>query len=79
MELPRISTIFTSSRASVPLHGIPGRDPATCGLAFDPQKNTILIFSHEASGTGAPILALNLVQRFSERYNVIGLILGGEN
>jgi glycosyltransferase involved in cell wall biosynthesis/SAM-dependent methyltransferase len=43
---------------------------------FDPQKKTILIVSHDASRTGAPILALNLVQRFSERYNVIGLILG---
>lgn len=45
--------------------------------AFDPHKKTILIVSHDASRTGAPILALNLVQRFSERYNVIGLILGG--
>jgi len=45
--------------------------------AFDPHKKTILIVSHDASRTGAPILALNLVQRFSERYNVIGLVLGG--
>ena len=49
----------------------------TAASAFDPHKKTILIVSHDASRTGAPILALNLVQRFSERYNVIGLVLGG--
>jgi glycosyltransferase involved in cell wall biosynthesis len=54
----------------------PGPIEAITASAFDPQKKTILIVSHDASRTGAPILALNLIQRFSERYNVIGLILG---
>jgi len=44
---------------------------------LDRRKATILIVSHEASRTGAPILGLNLVQQFSARYNVISLILGG--
>lgn len=62
-------------------------DPQTCdpsdveiltgGQAFDPGKQTILIVSHEAQLTGAPILSLNLVRRFQHRYNVVALLLGG--
>ena len=44
---------------------------------FDDRKPTILVVSHEASRTGAPILGLNLVQQLSARYNVVSLILGG--
>lgn len=44
---------------------------------FSRQKETILIVSHEASMTGAPILSLNLVRGFQDRYNVIALLLGG--
>ncbi|MEA3466350.1 MAG: group 1 glycosyl transferase, partial [Thermodesulfobacteriota bacterium] len=36
----------------------------------------ILIVSHEASRTGAPILALNLVRQLVGRYNVFVLLLG---
>ncbi|EYC50347.1 group 1 glycosyl transferase [Hylemonella gracilis str. Niagara R] len=43
---------------------------------FDPQKATILVVSHEASRTGAPVLSLNLVEEFSKRYNVVALLLG---
>ncbi len=47
--------------------------------SFDGAKDTILVVAHEGTRSGAPILALNLVQRFSERYNVISLLLeGGE-
>ena len=46
------------------------------GSVFDDRKATILIVSHEASRSGAPILALNLVQKLSARYNVVTLILG---
>ncbi len=46
-------------------------------MALDPQKKTILVVSHDDSRTGAPILALNLVQQFSARYNVLSLLLGG--
>jgi glycosyltransferase involved in cell wall biosynthesis len=37
---------------------------------------SILLVSHEASRTGAPILSLNLVQSFVSRYNVVVLLLG---
>ncbi|MEJ7745164.1 MAG: rhamnan synthesis F family protein [Luteimonas sp.] len=47
------------------------------GIAFDRQKDTILIVSHEASLSGAPILSLNLVRGFQQRYNVVVLLLGG--
>jgi glycosyltransferase involved in cell wall biosynthesis/SAM-dependent methyltransferase len=46
-------------------------------LAIDVRKATILIVAHEATRSGAPILALNLVQQLSIRYNVISLTLGG--
>ena len=43
---------------------------------IDARKRTILVISHEATRSGAPILALNLIQHLSARYNVIGLLLG---
>ena len=46
------------------------------GYSLDPQKETVLIVSHEASLTGAPILALNLAINFLNEFNVIVLNLG---
>ncbi len=46
------------------------------GKPADASKKTILIVSHEASRTGAPILALNLANELSKKYNVANLILG---
>ncbi|MGJ7514110.1 rhamnan synthesis F family protein [Pseudomonas baetica] len=43
---------------------------------LDPSKETVLVVSHEASRTGAPILSLNLVMMLQPRYNVIALVLG---
>ena len=43
---------------------------------LDGRKKTILVVSHEASRSGAPVLALNIIQQLSARYNVITLILG---
>lgn len=43
---------------------------------IDLTKSTILVVSHEASRTGAPVLSLNLVEEFSKRYNVVVLLLG---
>ncbi len=43
---------------------------------FDPSKRTMLLVSHEASQTGAPILAFNLLEKFAARYNVISVLLG---
>jgi glycosyltransferase involved in cell wall biosynthesis len=42
----------------------------------NPEFETILIVSHAASRSGAPILALNLVEVLSSRYNVVVLLLG---
>lgn len=44
---------------------------------FRPERDTILVVSHEASRTGAPVLSLNLVQGLVGRYNVVALLLGG--
>lgn len=45
--------------------------------SFDPARDTVLVVSHEASRTGAPILSLNLVRSLAARYNVVVLLLGG--
>ncbi|KZR78341.1 rhamnan synthesis F family protein [Prochlorococcus marinus] len=45
----------------------------------DSTKETVLVVSHEASKTGAPILALNLAQNLSDTHNVVVMLLeGGE-
>jgi glycosyltransferase involved in cell wall biosynthesis/ubiquinone/menaquinone biosynthesis C-methylase UbiE len=59
------------------LSGAALRTEDLTAAVLDRQKATILVVSHEASRTGAPILGLNLVQQLSARYNVISLILGG--
>ncbi|WP_455230107.1 rhamnan synthesis F family protein [Geopseudomonas aromaticivorans] len=45
--------------------------------SFNPSHETILVVSHEASLTGAPIVSLNLIQELSGRYNIVALLLGG--
>lgn len=44
-------------------------------MEFDPSLDTILIVSHEATRTGAPILSLNLIEHLKKKYNVISLFL----
>ena len=43
----------------------------------DKNKKTILLISHEATRTGAPILSLSLIKEFSVYYNVVVLLLQG--
>ncbi|MGY6635321.1 MAG: rhamnan synthesis F family protein [Alkalilacustris sp.] len=43
----------------------------------DPARRDILVVSHDASRTGAPILAWNLVKELSRSYNVTTLCMGG--
>ncbi|WP_213939881.1 glycosyltransferase [Pseudomonas sp. dw_612] len=40
------------------------------------DKSTILLISHEASRTGAPILSLNIVQHLTSQFNVVVLLFG---
>ncbi len=44
---------------------------------IDRAKETILIVSHDASRSGAPILALNIAQHLKEKYNVIAFLFNG--
>ncbi len=44
---------------------------------LDPRRSTLLIVSHDASRTGAPILALNLLQHLKMQHNIVTLLLGG--
>jgi glycosyltransferase involved in cell wall biosynthesis/ubiquinone/menaquinone biosynthesis C-methylase UbiE len=73
--IPRAETLSltqspesTSSEETLQVH--------SPSVALDGRKATILVVAHEASRSGAPILALNLVQQLSARYNVVSLILG---
>lgn len=44
---------------------------------FDSMRDAVLVVSHEASRTGAPILALNIAATLNSRYNVVILCLRG--
>lgn len=44
---------------------------------FIEVRETVLVVSHEASLTGAPILSLNLVQALASKYNLVVLLMGG--
>ncbi len=44
---------------------------------FNSNLDTILVVSHEASRSGAPVLSLNLVQALVRRNNVVVLLLDG--
>jgi len=45
------------------------------GLPMQAGKRTVLLVSHEASRTGAPILCLSLARQLSKRFNVVMLLL----
>jgi glycosyltransferase involved in cell wall biosynthesis len=45
--------------------------------SIDPQRQTVLVVTHEATRTGAPILAYNIAKRLREKYNVVSLLLDG--
>jgi hypothetical protein len=45
------------------------------GDRFDAGHPTVIVVAHDASRTGAPVLALNICERLSERANVIVILL----
>lgn len=45
--------------------------------SIDPRRETVLLVAHEATRTGAPILAYNIAKRLHEKYNVVSLLLEG--
>lgn len=42
---------------------------------LDSAKRTVLLITHQASRTGAPILAYNIAKHLTEKYNVVTLVL----
>jgi glycosyltransferase involved in cell wall biosynthesis len=44
---------------------------------LDADREIVLLVSHEASRTGAPILAYNVAAHLRDRYNVVSLLLRG--
>lgn len=63
------SSVARSSRRAV---------SADAAIASDsePTRRTVLVVSHEATRTGAPILAWNICRALRERYYVVVLLLG---
>lgn len=49
---------------------------AAIASGSEPKRGTVLVVSHEATRTGAPILAWNLCRALRERYYVVALLLG---
>jgi hypothetical protein len=47
------------------------------GSRLNPDREIVLLVSHEASRTGAPILAYNIAAHLRDRYNVVSLLLRG--
>lgn len=45
-------------------------------VPWDAARKSVLVVSHEASRTGAPILSLNIARELQKRFNVIVLVLG---
>ncbi|MDR3568206.1 MAG: glycosyltransferase [Syntrophobacteraceae bacterium] len=66
---PCIKLQKTLSRRSV-------KSPGRGARIYDPSKKTVLLVSHEASKTGAPLIAFNLLEKFASKYNVISVLLG---
>ncbi|MDP1723447.1 MAG: rhamnan synthesis F family protein [Alphaproteobacteria bacterium] len=64
-------------------HGIKegriGGIPFKVRKEIDPKKETVLIVSHEASRTGAPVLAWNIAIELKNRFNIVILLLGPGN
>ena len=44
---------------------------------IDPKRETVLLITHQASRTGAPILAYNVAMRLRHKYNVVAVLLAG--
>lgn len=56
--------------------------PVAAETAIDPSKfsaskETVVVVSHEASRTGAPILALNIAEQLATTYNVVSIVFRG--
>jgi hypothetical protein len=43
---------------------------------LDTSRETILLFAHDASRTGAPIIAYHIARRLQQTYNVVAVLLG---
>jgi len=43
----------------------------------DPQRDTVMVVTHNGSRTGAPILAFNVCKELAKRMNVIAVLLAG--
>ncbi len=50
---------------------------ASAKREFKETSDTVVVMAHEASRTGAPILAWNLVKKLQHRYNVVVLLRTG--
>jgi glycosyltransferase involved in cell wall biosynthesis len=59
------------------LGAVPRIDFELVEHGYDPSREFVVVVSHEASRTGAPLLALNILQGLRTKYNVVAILLGG--
>ncbi|WP_209508300.1 MULTISPECIES: rhamnan synthesis F family protein [unclassified Ruegeria] len=55
----------------------PSRGSTLAKVTNRKHDSTVMVVSHDATRTGAPILALNLVKELGKNHNVISVTLGG--
>jgi glycosyltransferase involved in cell wall biosynthesis len=74
---PGLKPLALTTISDLSLWGFGGVKPG--GLPFDPKRPTIVLCTHEASVTGAPILGWNLAHEMSKTHNLVCvLLMGGE-
>ena len=75
-RLPRW-VIQIAIRAVKKILVIRGMKRYTGKYLYNPRLPTVVVVSHEASQTGAPILALNICHEMSKEANVIAMLMSG--
>lgn len=75
-RLPRW-VIQIAKRAVKKIFVIRGMKRYTGKYLYNPRLPTVVVVSHEASQTGAPILALNICHEMSKEANVIAMLMSG--
>jgi glycosyltransferase involved in cell wall biosynthesis len=85
LRYPDLAEAVPNLLAHFVLHGAAeGRAGSSAAAAmdypegrFDPARRTVLVIAHEASRTGAPILAWNIADRLHRTHNVVTLLMAG--
>ena len=76
-KIGRVSLVQSSRQDHLRKQSRAAIRPAAAKRNFEEASDTVVVMAHEASRTGAPILAWNLVKKLQHRYNVAVLLRAG--